>query len=128
MPALVEFQTSDKEPVERLARLYIELWGTADVADALSAIILEAAHDANTARAMARFMYTWVGQPIIEELGVDHPELRLRLMVGFMGSVALQRRFDPRSLLAALSPEQVVAVIVPTMRFILTSPLPTEVP
>jgi AcrR family transcriptional regulator len=128
MPALIEFQTSQREPVERLAKLFLDLWDTPDVAEALSAIILEAAHRTSAAQAMARFMYTWVGQPITEELGVDHPQVRLRLMVGFIGAVALQRRFDPEAVLASLTPEQIVAVIVPTMRFILTNPLPPGLP
>jgi AcrR family transcriptional regulator len=127
MPALVEFRTSDKDPVERLATMYVKLWETPAVAQALTAIILEAGHDMAAARAMARFMYTWVGEPLVSEMGVDHPELRLRLMVGFMGAIALQRQFDAQSMLARLSPAQVVALMTPTMRFILTNPLPGEV-
>jgi AcrR family transcriptional regulator len=126
MPALVRFRTSDKEPVERLATLYVELWSTPEIAQALATIITEAAHDTSAARAMARFMFTWVGQPMIEELGLDQAELRMRLMVGFMGSVALQRQFDAKSMLAALTNDQIVALMVPIMRFILTNPLPPE--
>jgi AcrR family transcriptional regulator len=128
LPAMVEFQTSAKEPVERLATMYVKLWETPEVAQALAAIILEAAHDAAAARAMARFMYTWVGEPLVRELGVDHPELRLRMVVGFMGAIALQRQFDADCMLAQLGPDQLVELMVPTMRFILTSPLPQGVP
>ncbi|MDR1187069.1 MAG: TetR/AcrR family transcriptional regulator [Bifidobacteriaceae bacterium] len=126
MPALAEFRNSTEDPVRRLARMYFTLWGTDEVAQALSAIIIEAAHDPAAARAMARFMYTWVGGPLVEELGVDQPELRLRLMVGFMAAIALQRHFDPHCMLAALTLEQVVDLAEPTMRFVLASPLHQE--
>jgi AcrR family transcriptional regulator len=125
-PALAEFRSSQGDPVERLAVMYVKLWDTPGVAQALSTIVLEAAHDTAAAKAMARFMYTWVGQPLVDELGTDHPELRLRMMVGFMAAIALQRRFDPESMFASLTQEQVVALMTPTMRFMMTSPLPQE--
>jgi AcrR family transcriptional regulator len=124
MPALVEFRDSTEDPVRRLARMYFKLWGTPEVAQALSAIVIEAAHDPAAARAMARFMYTWVGGPLIAELGTDHPELRLRMMIGFMAAIALQRHFDANCMLAALDLGQVIALAEPTMRFILSNPLP----
>ncbi|MDR2566904.1 MAG: hypothetical protein LBC97_12795 [Bifidobacteriaceae bacterium] len=108
--------------------MYVKLWETPEVAQALSAIVLEAAHDTAAARAMARFMYTWVGEPLVRELGSDHPELRLRMMVGFMGAIALQRQFDPNCMLASLGTDQLIELMVPTMRFILTHPLPGDAP
>jgi AcrR family transcriptional regulator len=126
-PALVEFRTSDADAPERIARLFFTLWDTPAVADSLSAILLEAGLDSAAGQALRRFMFTYVGGPVIRELGADNPEIRLRMAVGFMAAIALQRRFDPACPLAALDREQVVALVTPTLRHIVTSPIPAGV-
>jgi AcrR family transcriptional regulator len=125
-PAIKEFRESRAEAAERIARLFFTLWETPAIADALCAIVLEAGLNSTAAQALRRFMFTYVGGPVLREMGTDHPELRLRLAVGFMASIALQRRFDRSCPLAALDVEQVVALVTPTLRQITAAPIPEE--
>ncbi|MDR1392921.1 MAG: TetR family transcriptional regulator [Bifidobacteriaceae bacterium] len=128
MPAMIEFRASNAEPAERVARFFFSLWADPPVAQALTAIILEAGINSAAGRALRHFMWAYVGGPIMQQAKADNPEVRLRMAVGLMGGVALQRRFDRGSVLAALTLDQVVAVVGPTLRHILTAPLPDGLP
>jgi AcrR family transcriptional regulator len=128
MPAMVEFRSSKLPPAERTARFFFSLWDDPSVAQALSAMILEAGINSLAGKALRRFMFAYVGGPVVRELSCDHPETRLRMAVGLMGSVALQRRFDSSSTLTALSVDQVVKLVAPSVLHILTSPLPDDLP
>jgi hypothetical protein len=72
-------------------------------------------------------MFAYVGGPLLRELGSDHPELRLRQIMGFMASLALQRRFDRSCLLVPLSIDQLVELVAPTVRHLATAPIPPAV-
>ncbi|MDR2253369.1 MAG: TetR family transcriptional regulator [Bifidobacteriaceae bacterium] len=128
MPAMVEFRSSQAEPAERIARLFFSLWGDPPVAQALTAIILEAGLNSAAGQALRRFMFAYVGGPIVRELKVGDQELRLRLAVGLMLSVALQRRFDRACVFAHLTSRQLVEVVTPLLRHILTAPMPPGLP
>ncbi|MDR2381092.1 MAG: TetR family transcriptional regulator [Bifidobacteriaceae bacterium] len=129
MPAMVDFRRSTADGATRIARLFIALWEDPAVAQALSSMLLEAGLQSHAAQALRRFMVTYVGNPVLRQMGADdHPETRLRLVVGLMASVAIQRRFDRSSSLAALNVDQTVDLIAPLVRHIMQVPLPASLP
>jgi AcrR family transcriptional regulator len=120
--AMREFRSSGAPLSERVTRLYFALWTRPEIAQAMSAVILEAGLRSEAAGALRDFMLRSVVRPVARELGLDHEPLRLSLMAGFLASVAIQRHFSPGCALANCSLNQVVGLTEPIVRHILTAP------
>jgi AcrR family transcriptional regulator len=122
-PALRAFLASADPAPRRLTRLFFALWSDAATAEALSAIIVEAAFQPDAVRAFGQFMCDYVTPALAGTAPTEALPLRLAHMRGYLASIALQRRFDPDGALAGLTVEEVVDLAEPVVRHILTAPM-----
>lgn len=109
---------------ERLARAYLGLWEDTEGRERLSGIMRSAMSHPAAAQLLREFITDRVLVPIGRALGGPHPEVRAVLAGSQLVGIAFTRYLVQMQPIAALSADEVVACVAPTLQRYLTEPLP----
>jgi AcrR family transcriptional regulator len=108
---------------ERLARVFMSVWDSEPGRQRVVALLSASVTSEAAARMLREFLTREVFMRVAARLGNDEPELRAALAASQVMGLVVARyvvRIEP---LASASPEDVVALLAPTLQAYLTGPL-----
>jgi AcrR family transcriptional regulator len=108
---------------ERFIRTYLRVWDGAETRQRLSGMFRSAAVDEQAATMMREFVVETILDPIVAELHVDEPRLRVNLVASQLLGMAMARyviRLEP---ITSLPVEDLVRLYAPVLQRSLTGPL-----
>jgi AcrR family transcriptional regulator len=106
-----------------VVELFVTVWDNQGTRNPIVTLLRAAATEPQAADLLRNFLTTKLFSPLMEGLGVDRPDLRANLVATQLIGLGLIRyilRFEP---LASAPPEEVVALISPTVQRYLTGKL-----
>jgi AcrR family transcriptional regulator len=109
---------------ERLVRTYLSLWEEPESGAKLRAILLTAESSPVAAEMLKAFLTQEILHPLAKRLGADHPEARAILAGSHLIGVALLRYVLRIEAMTALTTDQVIACVAPSLQRYLTGELP----
>jgi AcrR family transcriptional regulator len=127
-PALVIPQILAGDPAGigvRLATFVVTVLGSPEGYARLTGLVRAAASEDAAAAVVRERVSREILAPLAAGLGADRPELRGALTASQVVGMVMARHVVKVEPLASLPPEQVVALIGPTLQRYLTEPLPT---
>ncbi|MCX2967562.1 MULTISPECIES: TetR/AcrR family transcriptional regulator [Streptomyces] len=113
---------------ERLLRAFLGLWEGEPTSRQMRGILRSAVSHEAAARMLREFLTGEVLAPIARAAGKDEPEVRASLVASQLVGLAMTRYLVRVEPLTAMSPDQVVAAVAPTLQRYLTGPLPGPAP
>jgi AcrR family transcriptional regulator len=110
---------------ERLVRTFLGIWDSPEGRTRIGAILGAAVVNEAGARMIREFITRELLGRIATELAVDRPELRATLAASHLVGIALVRIVIGVEPLASADPEEIVAIVAPTIQRYLTGEDPT---
>ena len=107
---------------EVLIRSILALWDTPGVRERMVALIRAAVAHPNAVAVMRGVISREVLRPLVERIGLPHPELRAELVATHLVGLAMGRYVAGIEPLASAAAEQLAAAIAPTLQRYLTDP------
>jgi AcrR family transcriptional regulator len=108
---------------ERLVRLFLDVWDSPPGRQRIVALLGASLTTDAAARMLREFLTREVFARIVGRLDADDPELRASLAVSQLMGVAVARYVVEIEPFASLDPDEVVALVGPTLQAYLTGPL-----
>jgi AcrR family transcriptional regulator len=108
---------------ERLLRAFLSLWDDPDVSPVLIGIVRSALQPGGE-RLITQGFVPVVLMPAGRALGIDHPEVRMPLVISQAAGLILTRYLVRLEPIASMPAEQVVATYAPVIQHYLTGDLP----
>ncbi|GAA0438385.1 TetR family transcriptional regulator [Acrocarpospora corrugata] len=109
---------------ERLTARYIALWEDPEIGPRIRAVVTSAATSPAAAAILKEFMIHELAGPMVKLLERDHPEKRALLAASQLMGVAFARYVIQIEIMTALTPEEIVACVAPSIQRFLTGDLP----
>ncbi|MEU0398086.1 TetR family transcriptional regulator [Streptomyces sp. NPDC006208] len=107
---------------ERLARFFIGVWENPETRAPLLAIIRSALTHEAAAKVLRGFVLRRLLERVAAELDVPDPRFRAELAASHMVGIAILRYLIEVEPLASADPEEIVAMVAPTLQRYLTEP------
>ncbi|WP_328398027.1 TetR family transcriptional regulator [Streptomyces sp. NBC_00390] len=107
---------------ERLARFFIGVWENPATRAPLLAIIRSALTHEAAAKVLRGFVLRRLLERVAAELDVPDPQFRAELAASHMVGIAILRYLIEVEPLASADPEEIVAMVAPTLQRYLTEP------
>jgi AcrR family transcriptional regulator len=111
---------------ERLVRTFLSVWDDPDLQLPLLALARSLLDPSGRELLRDGFLEVVLG-PLGDALGIDEPELRMRLVASQVLGLIMMRYLLAAEPLASMPAEGIVAVYGPTLQRYLTGPLPQDV-
>jgi AcrR family transcriptional regulator len=108
---------------ERLVRLFLDVWDSPPGRQRIVALLGASLTTDAAARMLREFLTREVFARIVGRLDTDDPELRASLAASQLMGVAVARYVVEIEPFASLDPDEVVALVAPTLQAYLTGPL-----
>jgi AcrR family transcriptional regulator len=108
-----------------LAALFVRTWDDEGTRHPVLILLRAATVEPQAAEMLSEFMGKRIYRPLMEQLDVDHPELRSDLVVSQLVGLGLVRYLQPLEPLASATPEHIIDWIAPTLQRYLTGKLET---
>ncbi|MBW1601228.1 TetR family transcriptional regulator [Streptomyces sp. JJ66] len=108
---------------ERLLRAFLRLWEGEETSQQMRGILRSAVPHEAAARMLREFITGEVLTPVAEALGGDAPRVRASLVASQLVGLAMTRYLVRVEPLAAMTRDEVVAAVAPTVQGYLTGPL-----
>jgi AcrR family transcriptional regulator len=120
---LVAALKSDEDPDigTRMLRAYLRIWETPDSAASMRAMLQSATSNSDAHDAFRAFVQSYVLTAVSDALGGEDAPLRAMLAASQLVGMAMLRYLIEVPPLATLSPDEVVALIAPTVTRYLTA-------
>jgi AcrR family transcriptional regulator len=109
---------------ERLARYFLQVWENPATRAPLLAVIRSALTHEAAAKVLRRLVLRRLLERVAQELDVPDPTFRAELAASHMVGIAILRYVVQVEPLASADPEEIVAVVAPTLQRYLTDPGP----
>ncbi|WP_329119058.1 TetR/AcrR family transcriptional regulator [Streptomyces sp. NBC_01465] len=122
LPAIIG--TSTDGLGERLARFFIGLWENPATRAPLLAVIRSALTHEAAAKVLRGFFLRRVLEKVAADLDVPNPKFRAELAASHMIGIAMMRYVIKVEPLASADPEEIVALVAPTLQRYLTDAAP----
>jgi AcrR family transcriptional regulator len=119
--ALTGAADDDPDIGTRMVRTYVRIWETPDTAASMRAMLQSATSNTDANDAFRGFMQNYVLTAVSSVLGGEHARLRAMLAASTLVGAAMLRYIIQVPPLAALSADEVVRLIAPTVTRYLTA-------
>jgi AcrR family transcriptional regulator len=119
--ALTGAADDDPDIGTRMVRTYLRIWETPDTAASMRAMLQSATSNTDANDAFRGFMQNYVLTAVSSVLGGEHARLRAMLAASTLVGAAMLRYIIQVPPLAALSADEVVRLIAPTVTRYLTA-------
>ncbi|GAA1013373.1 TetR family transcriptional regulator [Acrocarpospora pleiomorpha] len=122
---LVESFDGDLETLgERLATRYFTLWEDPEIGPRIKAVVVSAATSPAAAGILKDFMVHELAGPLVKHLGPDRPQQRALLAASQLMGIVFARYVIQIEIITALTLEEIVACVAPSIQRFLTGDLP----
>jgi AcrR family transcriptional regulator len=110
---------------ERLLRAFLSLWDDPEISPVLVGIVRSALQPGGE-RLLTQGIVPVLLMPVGDALGIDHPEVRMPLVISQVAGLILTRYLVGLEPIASMPAETVVATYAPVLQRFLTVDLPLE--
>jgi AcrR family transcriptional regulator len=108
---------------DRLLRAFLTLWDDPEVSPVLVGVVRSALQPGGE-RLLTEGIVPVVLMPVGQALGIDHPEVRMPLVISQVAGLIVTRYLVGLEPIASMSADEVVAAYAPVLQHFLTGELP----